>query len=201
MSALLVPGNNRFTALRSFELYSCRSGENANPTCDGAIDGGRTKVVTSPSDTFPSVNPRPVAPDMTLRYFDASPQPPRRTSSSWSPRTNAPARPPTRVTRTPIRRSTRTVGPAPGSHVRRRCTPASSRCSARRRPSTSSKYTSKSAEGRRRRPSRVLSVLFLCLLVPVRVRRKEGLVRVAGDAGIELVRIRETELVLLAERL
>ena len=76
MSALLVPGNNRFTALRSFELYSCRSGENANPTCDGAIDGGRTKVVTSPSDTFPSVNPRPVAPDMTLRYCDASPQPP-----------------------------------------------------------------------------------------------------------------------------
>ena len=39
VSALLVPGNNRFTALRSFDAYACRAGKNApNPTCDGSID-------------------------------------------------------------------------------------------------------------------------------------------------------------------
>jgi len=76
VSALLVPGNNRFTALRSFDAYACRAGKNAaNPTCDGSIDAGWTKIITSPSDAFPSVNPRPAAPDMTLRYFDASPHP------------------------------------------------------------------------------------------------------------------------------
>jgi extracellular elastinolytic metalloproteinase len=72
VSALLVPGNNRFTALRSFEAYICRAGKiAANPTCDGSIDAGWTKLLSSPADAFPSVNPRPVAPDMTLRYFDA----------------------------------------------------------------------------------------------------------------------------------
>jgi hypothetical protein len=73
VSALLVPGNNRFTALRSFDAYACRAGKNApNPTCDGSVDAGWTKIVSSPADAFPSVNPRPVAPDMTLRYFDVS---------------------------------------------------------------------------------------------------------------------------------
>jgi hypothetical protein len=74
VSALLVPGNNRFTALRSFDAYSCRAGhDSANPTCDGSIDAGWTKVISSPSDSFPSVNPRPVTPDETLRYFDVTP--------------------------------------------------------------------------------------------------------------------------------
>jgi len=73
VSALLVPGNNRFTALRSFDAYACRAGKNApNPTCDGSIDAGWTQIVSSPSNAFPSVNPRPVTPDMTLRYFDVS---------------------------------------------------------------------------------------------------------------------------------
>jgi extracellular elastinolytic metalloproteinase len=73
VSALLVPGNNRFTALRSFDAYACRAGKTAaNPTCDGAIDAGWTRIVSSASNAFPSVNPRPVAPDMTLRYFDVS---------------------------------------------------------------------------------------------------------------------------------
>ena len=76
VSALLVPGDNRFTALRSFELYACTAGKKANPTCDGSIDAGWTRIVTSPDDAFPSVNPRPVAPDMTLRYFDAAGAPP-----------------------------------------------------------------------------------------------------------------------------
>jgi extracellular elastinolytic metalloproteinase len=73
VSAQLVPGNNRFTALRSFDAYTCRAGKvAANPTCDGSIDAGWTKVVSSASDAFPSVNPRPVAPDLSLRYFEAS---------------------------------------------------------------------------------------------------------------------------------
>jgi extracellular elastinolytic metalloproteinase len=73
VSTLLVPGNNRFTALRSFDAYACRAGKDAaNPTCDGSIDAGWTQIVSTASDAFPSVNPRPVAPDMTLRYFDVS---------------------------------------------------------------------------------------------------------------------------------
>jgi hypothetical protein len=72
VSALLVPGNNRFTALRSFDAYVCRAGKvAANPTCDGSIDAGWTQLLSAPSNAFPSANPRPVAPDMTLRYFDA----------------------------------------------------------------------------------------------------------------------------------
>jgi extracellular elastinolytic metalloproteinase len=72
VSALLVPGNNRFTALRSFDAYVCRAGKvAANPTCDGSIDAGWTRLLSAPSNAFPSVNPRPVTPDMTLRYFDA----------------------------------------------------------------------------------------------------------------------------------
>ena len=73
VSAQLNAANNRFTALRSFDAYTCRAGKNAaNPTCDGSIDAGWTKVVSTASDAFPSVNPRPVAPDLSLRYFDAS---------------------------------------------------------------------------------------------------------------------------------
>jgi extracellular elastinolytic metalloproteinase len=44
----------------------------ANPTCDGSVAAGWTKIVSSPADAFPSVNPRPVAPDLSLRYFDVS---------------------------------------------------------------------------------------------------------------------------------
>jgi extracellular elastinolytic metalloproteinase len=76
VSSLLVPGNNRFTALRSFDLYSCRAGKPANPTCDGSVAAGWTSIVHSPGNAFPSVNPRPVAPDMTLRTFDATGGPP-----------------------------------------------------------------------------------------------------------------------------
>jgi extracellular elastinolytic metalloproteinase len=76
VSALLVPGNNRFTALRSFEAYACTAGKAANPTCDGSVAAGWTKIVSSPANAFPSVNPRPVAPDETLRYFNALGAPP-----------------------------------------------------------------------------------------------------------------------------
>jgi extracellular elastinolytic metalloproteinase len=76
VSSLLVPGNNRFTALRSFEAYACTAGKPANPTCDGSVAAGWTQIVKSPVDAFPSVNPRPVTPDETLRYFNATGAPP-----------------------------------------------------------------------------------------------------------------------------
>jgi hypothetical protein len=76
VSALLVPGNNRFTALRSFTAYACTAGKRDNPTCDGATAAGWKQIAQSRADAFPSVNPRPVTPDETLRYFDAKGGPP-----------------------------------------------------------------------------------------------------------------------------
>jgi hypothetical protein len=72
VSSLLVPGNNRFTALRSFEAYACTAGNAGNPTCDGSVAAGWNLIVKSPDNAFPSVNPRPVTPDETLRYFNAT---------------------------------------------------------------------------------------------------------------------------------
>ena len=63
--------NDRFTALRSFNAYACKAGNPDNPTCDGSVDAGWKQIVESPDNAFPSVNPRPVTPDMTLRYFKA----------------------------------------------------------------------------------------------------------------------------------
>ncbi len=72
--------SSRFVGLRSFDAYSCRSdatptASNLNPTCDGNIAAGWTKIVTGPVDSFPGANPRPGTQDESLRYFDASPQP------------------------------------------------------------------------------------------------------------------------------
>jgi extracellular elastinolytic metalloproteinase len=61
---------NRFSALRAFELYACTAGADAgNPTCDGALAAGWTNIYTSPADAFPARPPRPVAPDLHLRTF------------------------------------------------------------------------------------------------------------------------------------
>jgi extracellular elastinolytic metalloproteinase len=61
---------NRFSALRAFELYACTAGADAaNPTCDGALAAGWTKILTSPADAFPAKPPRPVANDLLLRTF------------------------------------------------------------------------------------------------------------------------------------
>jgi extracellular elastinolytic metalloproteinase len=74
VSTLLVPGQNRFTALRSFTLYACSAGRDpANPTCDGAIAAGWSEFLGA-TDAFPAVNPRPVAPDMILRSWVAPAQ-------------------------------------------------------------------------------------------------------------------------------
>jgi len=57
---------NRFSALRQFELLACEA--------RGAVDCTQaeqfTSVLTSPADAFPSVVPRPRAPELLLRSFD-----------------------------------------------------------------------------------------------------------------------------------
>jgi extracellular elastinolytic metalloproteinase len=71
VSGMIGPGQNRFTALRSFEVYACTAGADAgNPTCDGSNDAGWNRILKSQDDAFPSVNPRPVAPDLILRNWN-----------------------------------------------------------------------------------------------------------------------------------
>jgi extracellular elastinolytic metalloproteinase len=70
VSALLDPNDpdadeGRFTALRRFTVSSC-DGRTAN--C--SLPTSWKPLYTSPSDAFPSVAPRPLAPDLTLRTFD-----------------------------------------------------------------------------------------------------------------------------------
>ena len=72
-SAMLLPGQNRFTALRQFELYACLEGNAANPTCDGSTDDGWTRFLRSHRDAFPAPNPRPSSPDLLLRSFQIPP--------------------------------------------------------------------------------------------------------------------------------
>ncbi|WP_020388711.1 M36 family metallopeptidase [Kribbella catacumbae] len=64
VSALLF-GQNRFTALRQFEIWACNA---AVQNCI-APTVGFAKIYTSPADAFPGFNPRPVAPEMILRSF------------------------------------------------------------------------------------------------------------------------------------
>jgi len=67
VSAMLVPGQNRFVALRAFELYAC-SATAANP-CDPSSGAGWRRILKSRQDAFPADNPRPVAPHLILRTF------------------------------------------------------------------------------------------------------------------------------------
>ena len=67
VSAMLLPGQNRFTALRQFELQTCSANvSNANCT---APTGWTTRLV-SPANAFPGFNPRPVSPELLIRSFD-----------------------------------------------------------------------------------------------------------------------------------
>jgi extracellular elastinolytic metalloproteinase len=59
-------GQNRFSALRQFRILVCRARGNIDCTQDSQF----TAIFTSPADAFPSVVPRPRAPDLTLRSFD-----------------------------------------------------------------------------------------------------------------------------------
>ncbi len=65
VSAMLGPGQGRFTALRRFAIQTCRRG----PTVTCALPGDFATIYTSPAAAFPSVRPRPVAPDLILRPF------------------------------------------------------------------------------------------------------------------------------------
>jgi extracellular elastinolytic metalloproteinase len=74
VSAYLQPGQNRFSALRAFELWRCTAGASgANPTCDSAVTAGWTRLFKSAPDAFPSAPPRPVAPDLLMRTFEFDP--------------------------------------------------------------------------------------------------------------------------------
>ncbi|MGH2572199.1 MAG: M36 family metallopeptidase [Actinomycetota bacterium] len=57
VSAMLGPGQNRFTALRRFRIETSTNGVTFTP------------VHTSLANAFPGVNPRPAAPDIILRTF------------------------------------------------------------------------------------------------------------------------------------
>jgi extracellular elastinolytic metalloproteinase len=62
---------NRFTALRQFELRACSAGaSSANPGCSATSSAGWRTVYHSRPDFFPGDNPRPVAPQLLLRGFD-----------------------------------------------------------------------------------------------------------------------------------
>jgi hypothetical protein len=69
VSAMIGPGESRFSALRSFHVQAC----NAN-TADCSTDAGFTTVYTSPGDAFPGVAPRPVAPNLIMRSFTLATQ-------------------------------------------------------------------------------------------------------------------------------
>jgi extracellular elastinolytic metalloproteinase len=65
VSAMIAPGQGRFAALRSFELWAC----NAAAGADCSTDAGFTKVYTSAGDAFPGDAPRPNGPHLILRDF------------------------------------------------------------------------------------------------------------------------------------
>jgi extracellular elastinolytic metalloproteinase len=78
VSALLRPaiegdadpgGQNRFTALRRFELLACDTTRGS--TCAEA--GDYRRVFTSSANAFPADVPRPTAPDLTARSFRIQP--------------------------------------------------------------------------------------------------------------------------------
>jgi extracellular elastinolytic metalloproteinase len=75
VSAMLRSGQNRMTALRQFEVWTCNNGgarlaHNNPPRADCSTDAGYTKRYTSPADAFPANPPRPVSPHLILRQFD-----------------------------------------------------------------------------------------------------------------------------------
>jgi extracellular elastinolytic metalloproteinase len=64
VSAMINPGESRFAALRSFELWACDSAQ-----ADCSTDAGYTKVFTSGPNAFPGDAPRPNAPQLIMRDF------------------------------------------------------------------------------------------------------------------------------------
>jgi len=65
VSAMIFPGQSRFAALRSFELWAC----NAAAGADCSTNAGYAKVFTSAGGAFPGDAPRPIGPQLILRDF------------------------------------------------------------------------------------------------------------------------------------
>jgi hypothetical protein len=59
---------NRFTALRRFEIQTCNS-----RFADCSQDDSYQRAYLSPADAFPATVPRPVAPMLLMREFTFSP--------------------------------------------------------------------------------------------------------------------------------
>jgi len=57
---------NRFSALRQFEIWACQ----AKGSVDCSNDSQFQLVFTSPPDAFPAIAPRPRAPELLIRSFD-----------------------------------------------------------------------------------------------------------------------------------
>ena len=70
VGTLLLPGQNRFTALREFEVYACGESPRGDVVV-GGVTYACQRVVNSQWDAFPSTPPRPVAPDMILRTWES----------------------------------------------------------------------------------------------------------------------------------
>jgi hypothetical protein len=68
VSAMIAPGQSRFSGLRSFELWACNAAQGA----DCSTSAGFTKVYTSAADAFPGDAPRPIGPELILRDFAVS---------------------------------------------------------------------------------------------------------------------------------
>ena len=72
VSALIGPvlqgqtGESRFSAVRQFQVLTCE----AKGAVDCSQDSQFTVIYTSPADAFPSIRPRPRAPEMIIRSFD-----------------------------------------------------------------------------------------------------------------------------------
>jgi hypothetical protein len=60
---------NRFSALRAFEIFACNANLVGSLSCT-AFPTGYTKIFTSPADAFPAVAPRPLAPNLIARSFN-----------------------------------------------------------------------------------------------------------------------------------
>ncbi len=63
---------SRFTALRQFAIETCT--QSATSDCSSTAPAGAgdsyTRIYTSPANAFPSIAPRPLAPDLLLDRFD-----------------------------------------------------------------------------------------------------------------------------------
>ena len=73
VSAMLSAGNNRFSALRSFEIWACNNKGGISLQTepgDCTTDAGYSKVYSSPDNAFPGDPPRPVAPHLIMRQFN-----------------------------------------------------------------------------------------------------------------------------------